>query len=1186
MPGAPPSAKGAVPLTASGDGIALEANTTYWLVLDVSGGTSDATLFHTSSDAEDAGKLQDWSIANTSRNRAFGDTTWTGTPDDDSLQLVVHATPNPTTVLVGNYGQPDDGDAALDEDHAQAFRTGPNGNRLTQVDLEMLLSSGAEPDYTVKVHSDLGGGPGGAVGVPGGELGTLTREDSLTAAAAKVRFTADGDGLVLTANTTYWIVVDVSTTNAMASLGMTSGKGEDAGRATGWSIANKRLSRVSTATTWDSQTDSRTANVLKIAVHGDTTLPEFSWAAVNGPTLTVSFSEDLDETSVPAPGDFHVTVGGSRRNVVPGGVSISGRIVSLTLESAVSPTGTDPVQVRYTQPDAGPLRDIAGNPVATFADQDVTRNLLVGNLAQPPTTNPLGYGSYDAAQSFTTGETTRYTLTGVQLAVGVAVPGNTTEPTYSVSIHADSSGAPGESLGELTNPAALANGVNTFTAPDGINLLTGTTYWVVVDVSAAGNRQVGHRLTGSAREHTGVTPAWSIADTIGFRPAIGGTLTWNNSPASLKMAVLGRVTDSRPPAFRSAKVEGNRLKVHFDEDLDPDSAPDGSAFHIFSVNPRIVGTGRASIEGKTVTVILERAVPPRVTVLLYYRIPAENPLQDAAGNDVPGFGPNPLTNNSNTTPPAFVSATFRTEASNDIPGRKNKDRNQLTVTFNEELDPAFAPPGSAFSLRDQGGSRTIAGIGTAVIDGERVTVMLAGEPDLIDGKTGLFVSWRVSYVRPSANGLRDYTGRLTGNFSNRPATYKPSGETVEDGGEDDPDGPNVLIGFRGDDTLNGTDGDDGMDGNGGNDTLNGKDGHDSMDGGPGNDTLNGGPGNDRLYGDLFGSGAVGDDIIDGGPGHDYLVGGPGADRLDGGQPDHPADAIDYDDPKLNYYDSVSEWFLPGDTASYWWSLAGVTVDLSADDAELQRAGCAAYGYDGIGRGGNAEGDCLTGIENIVGSGHRDNLTGNDGPNLLRGGDRADTLDGGGDLHRHDAVDYRDSDAGVKVDLARGRGSAGPHYNKAGDPLRTNKPGFANGDIIRNIRTVHGSNHHDVIVGDGNANTLYGHKGDDKLRGGSGADTLHGGAGTDEFHFHQGFGADTINDYSLAYGEGIHLCMGTVSNQPTWTGANSGSNYVITVTFNGATTGTITLYGITTSSPDFADLNITALASNHRSCSLR
>ena len=1151
-PGAPPNAKGAVPLTASGAAIQLDPNTTYWLVLDVSA-TSDAKLFHTSSDAEDEGKAQDWSIADTSRNRAFGDTTWTGTADDDSLQLVIFATPNPTTVLVGNYGQPDGGDATLDNDHAQAFRTGDYGNRLTQVDLEMLLSSGTEPTYTVKVHSNSGS-------EPGGELEELTKQDTPTATAAKVRFTADGDGLELAANTTYWIVVDVSSgPSSTASLGRTGGKGEDAGKATGWSIANKRLARSSTTTAWASQN----ANVLKIAVHGNTTPAEVSSAAVNGATLTVGFDYDLDETSTPAPDDLQVTVGTAQRNVVPGGVSISGPIVFLTLESAVSATGTDPVRVAYTRPDANPLRDAAGYPVATFADRDVTRNVLVSSLAQPQTANVLGYAQYDAAQSFTTGGTTRYTLTGVQLDVGVAAPANTVEPTYSVSIHADSSGEPGDSLDELTKPETLADGVNTFTAPDnGINLLTDTTYWVVVDVSTpAGDRQVSHRFTSSASEDAGVSPVWTIADTVSFRQFDAADLTWTSDDGSLKMAVLGRVTDATPPAFSSARVNGVRLKVTFDEDLDPNSAPAGSAFQIFGVAPEIAGTGTAVIDGKTVTVILERAVPANRTVSVSYLIPDQNPLQDAVGNAVPGFGPNPMTNNSNTTPPAFVSATFKIilpEMDDSEPNgctvTGNGDLNELTVIFNEELNPAFAPAGSAFTLRDRGGSLVIAGIGTAVIDGNKVTVMLAEAPDL-------YTLWRLSYVRPSESGLRDYTGRLAHNFSNRPATYKPSGKTVECGPGDDSPGDTL-----GDDTLNGGPGNDGLFAN------------------SGDDVLNGGPGNDRLYGDAHGSGAVGNDTLNGGPGHDYLVGGPGADNLDGGKPNYPDDAADFDyhNTKMNYYESVSDWFLPGDTASYWWSLAGVTVNLSASSDELRRAGCVEGGYDGIGKGGNAEGDCLTGIENIVGSEHRDNLMGSAGPNLLRGGDDADTLDGY-DGHEKDAVDYRDSNAPVKVDLYVGGGETAPYgkgyCNINSSPRRC---GFAGNDTIRNIRTVHGSNHYDVIIGDDNDNTLYGHKGDDKLKGEGGADTLYGGVGNDNFYFFAGRTAmDIIGDY--ASGDSIILCMGTASNLPTWTSADNGSDHDIIVTFNGNQEGTIRLANRSTNT---SSLNITAFASTHSSCVLR
>ena len=597
---------------------------------------------------------------------------------------------------------------------------------------------------------------------------------------------------------------------------------------------------------------------------------------------------------------------------------------------------------------------------------------------------------------------------------------------------------------------------------------------------------MSHRFTSSASEDAGVSPVWTIADTVSFRQFGAAALTWTSSDGSLKMAVLGKVTDATPPAFRSARVDGVRLKVTFDEDLDQNSAPDGSAFHIFGAGPSIVGTGTAVIDGATVTVTLERAVPANRTVSLSYLIPDENPLQDAADNAVPGFGPNPMTNNSNTTTPAFVSATFKVTLStdsepNDSAEGENQDPNELTVTFNEELDPAFAPAGSAFTLREQGGSRVIAGIGTAVIDGEKVRVMLAEAPDL-------FKAWRVSYVRPSGNGLRDYTGRLAHNFSNRPATYKPSGKTVDcKGFHDTPDDdPNDTSGRKrsddctGNNRLNDTLGDD---------TLNGGPGNDGLYANSGDDVLNGGPGHDRLYGDAHGSGAVGNDTLNGGPGNDYLVGGPGADKLDGGQPNHPT-AINYGDPKLNYYEHFSDWSLPGDTASYWWSSSGVTVNLSASTAERQRAGCAA------GKGGNAEGDCLTGIENIIGSEHRDNLTGSEGPNLLRGGNGADVLDGF-DGHEDDAVDYRDSNAGVKVDLYVGGGDTAPYgrgyCNNNSVPRRC---GFAGSDIIRNIRTVHGSNHYDGIIGDDNDNTLYGHRGNDELKGEGGEDTLDGGAGND------------------------------------------------------------------------------------------
>ena len=55
--------------------------------------------------------------------------------------------------------------------------------------------------------------------------------------------------------------------------------------------------------------------------------------------------------------------------------------------------------------------------------------------------------------------------------------------------------------------------------------------------------------------------------------------------------------------------------------------------------------------------------------------------------------------------------------------------------------------------------------------------------------------------------------------------------------------------------------------------------------------------------------------------------------------------------------------------------------------------------DGAGSGGDADGDTLARVEDVVGSAHADRLTGDDGPNLLRAGDGNDVLIGNGDRDR-------------------------------------------------------------------------------------------------------------------------------------------------------------------------------------------
>ncbi len=143
-----------------------------------------------------------------------------------------------------------------------------------------------------------------------------------------------------------------------------------------------------------------------------------------------------------------------------------------------------------------------------------------------------------------------------------------------------------------------------------------------------------------------------------------------------------------------------------------------------------------------------------------------------------------------------------------------------------------------------------------------------------------------------------------------------------------------------------------------------------------------------------------------------------------------------------------------DTASYAGSAEAVTVDLGAATAS----------------GGDAAGDTLTSIENLIGSALDDTLTGDASDNVLEGGAGADSLDGGDGA---DTASYLGSTAAVTVDLGAGTASGGD----------------ATGDTFTSIENLTGSAHADTLTGD---------SGDNRIEGAGGADVMAGGTGLDTY----------------------------------------------------------------------------------------
>jgi Ca2+-binding RTX toxin-like protein len=320
---------------------------------------------------------------------------------------------------------------------------------------------------------------------------------------------------------------------------------------------------------------------------------------------------------------------------------------------------------------------------------------------------------------------------------------------------------------------------------------------------------------------------------------------------------------------------------------------------------------------------------------------------------------------------------------------------------------------------------------------------------------------------------------------------------------------------------------------GGNDTITGDGLANSIDGGTGDDSLSGAAGNDTLLG------GEGNDTLEGGAGNDSLVGGNGT-----------------------------------DTASYANAGAAVNASLASPASNT---------------GVDAQGDTYSSIENRLGSGYNDTLTGDTGVNILSGGAGNDTfkatVSGSGDTYyggtsaaddgNSDTVDYSVLSIGISIALAKDTGNAIVDVSGKSDNLYG----------IENLTSGGGN---DTLTGNNLANTLIGGAGNDSLDGGQGADSLSGGDGDDTLiggidndtldgadTLSGGLGNDSLsggygND-SLSGSAGNDTLIGGVGNDTLDGGAGADS----LVGGDGTDTVTYANSGAAVT----VDLNNTSLASN-------
>ena len=412
--------------TAAGEGIQLDASTTYFVVFKrLTGGFggfnwADYGADQTPSEDEDPGAAAGWSVGDAYYSRSGS--TWTAQPAADNLGveleqyaalIAVRGHEARSKALVANTGQTSAAsstNAAFSNDHAQPFDTGSNsgGYRVTAVQVETTIDNPGNatgPTYEVSIRSDSSGDPGTSEGM---------LANPATLAQGVSTFTASGPGIKLDSSTTYFVLMDVSAAgNQGVKVQRTATNAEDSGAAAGWSIGDDYQRRGNSATDWTSATDD--ANEMKIAVRGHGIGPDFESAEVDGTQLAVTFAENLGASSTPGTAfDIIATKSdGTARGIGgTGSATISGAKATVTLAQRVDPDET--LTLRYTPPVVGALGDGSGNWVDAFSGEQAS-NARVGRpyvtavaITSTPGTDTDGDGT---AETYGSGQTIRIRLT-------------------------------------------------------------------------------------------------------------------------------------------------------------------------------------------------------------------------------------------------------------------------------------------------------------------------------------------------------------------------------------------------------------------------------------------------------------------------------------------------------------------------------------------------------------------------------------------------------------------------------------------------------------------------------------------------------------------------------------------------------------------------------------------------------
>ena len=513
----------------------------------------------------------------------------------------------------------------------------------------------------------------------------------------------------------------------------------------------------------------------------DSAPPRLWSATTTALALGLTYDENLDADSEPAPSAFTVAVNGASRAVT--GVVLDETKVLLTLASAVR--AGDLVRVSYTVPAMNPLRDEASNPAAAFADHPVT-NEVPATAPEAPTglEATRGDGSvtlrwtasaYDGGSEVTGHQYRRKTTgdfgswediadsaEGEANATSYPVTSLMNDTAYTFEVQArNAEGASGPSNQASATPVAGDTTAPVLMSATTTALALGLTYDEALDAdSEPAPSAFSVTVNGASRTVTGV----SVGDTkvlLTLAPAVRAGDLVRVSYTVPAMNPLRDEASNPAAAFADHPVTNETTATV------PD-APTGLAATSGDGSVTLRWTASAYDGGSEVTGHQYRqkttgdfgswediadsaegeanATSYPVTSLMNdtaytFEVQARN----AEGESGPSNQASATPGAGDTTAPVLMSATTTALA--------------LGLTYDEALDADSEPAPSAFSVTVDGASRAVTGVSV----GAKVLLTLASAV-----RAGDLV--RVSYTVPAMNPLRDEANNPAAAFADHPVT--------------------------------------------------------------------------------------------------------------------------------------------------------------------------------------------------------------------------------------------------------------------------------------------------------------------------------------------------------------------------------------------------------------------------------